>query len=69
MLKTYGCQGNLADSEKIAGILELLGFEKARNELEADFVLFNTCAIRENAEERVYGELGRFNQFKKENQI
>ena len=65
MLKTYGCQGNLADSEKIAGILELLGFEKARNELEADFVLFNTCAIRENAEERVYGELGRFNQFKK----
>ena len=65
MLKTYGCQGNLDDSEKIAGILELLGFEKARNELEADFVLFNTCAIRENAEERVYGELGRFNQFKK----
>lgn len=65
MLKTYGCQGNLADSEKIAGILELLGFEKTKNELEADFVLFNTCAIRENAEERVYGELGRFNQFKK----
>ena len=39
--------------------------KRQKNELEADFVLFNTCAIRENAEERVYGELGRFNQFKK----
>lgn len=67
LLKTYGCQGNLADSEKIAGILELLGFEKTSNELEADFVLFNTCAIRENAEERVFGELGRFQKFKKKN--
>lgn len=67
MLKTYGCQGNLADSEKIAGILEALGYEITDNELEADFVLFNTCAIRENAEERVYGELGRFQQFKKKN--
>lgn len=65
MLKTYGCQGNLADSEKIAGMLELMGFEKTENELEADFVLFNTCAIRENAEERVFGELGRFQKFKK----
>ena len=68
MLKTYGCQGNLADSEKIAGMLELMGFEKTENELEADFVLFNTCAIRENAEERVFGELGRFQKFKKKKQ-
>ena len=67
MLKTYGCQGNLADSEKIAGILESLGYTKTEDELKADFVLFNTCAIRENAEERVYGELGRFQQFKKKN--
>ena len=67
MLKTYGCQGNLADSEKIAGILELMGYEKTEDELKADFVLFNTCAIRENAEERVYGELGRFQKFKKNN--
>ncbi len=65
LLKTYGCQGNLADSEKIAGILEKMGFEKATTELQADLVLFNTCAIRENAEERVYGELGRFQKFKK----
>ena len=67
MLKTYGCQGNLADSEKIAGILEMLGFEKAVDEATADFVLFNTCAIRENAEERVFGELGRLQKFKKRN--
>ena len=67
MLKTYGCQGNLADSEKIAGILEMLGYTKTEDELKADFVLFNTCAIRENAEERVYGELGRFEQFRKKN--
>ena len=68
LLKTYGCQGNLADSEKIAGILELMGFEKTNDELEATFVLFNTCAIRENAEERVFGELGRLQKYKKQNQ-
>lgn len=65
LLKTYGCQGNLADSEKLAGILEAMGFTKATEEIEADFVLFNTCAIRENAEERVFGELGRFQKFRK----
>ncbi len=67
LLKTYGCQGNLADSEKIAGILEMMGFEAATTEAEADFVLFNTCAIRENAEERVFGEIGRFEKFRKQN--
>ena len=67
LLKTYGCQGNLADSEKIAGMLEMMGFEETNNELEATFVLFNTCAIRENAEERVFGELGRLQKYKKQN--
>lgn len=66
MLKTYGCQGNLADSEKIAGILEMMGFCETTIETEADFVLFNTCAIRENAEERVFGEIGRFERFRKQ---
>lgn len=65
LLKTYGCQGNLADSEKIAGILEMMGFSSTEDELQADFVLFNTCAIRENAEERVFGEIGRFEKFRK----
>lgn len=64
-LKTYGCQGNLSDSEKMAGILEAMGFTQTDVEVEADFVLFNTCAIRENAEERVFGELGRFQKFLK----
>lgn len=67
LLKTYGCQGNLADSEKIAGILEMMGYVPTENELDADFVLFNTCAIRENAEERVFGELGRLQKYKKQN--
>ncbi len=66
-IKTYGCQGNLSDSEKIAGILEMLGFRFANNVTEADLILFNTCAIRENAEERVFGELGRIKSLKKTN--
>ncbi len=67
LLKTYGCQGNLADSEKIAGMLEMMGFEETTDETKATFVLFNTCAIRENAEERVFGELGRLQKYKKQN--
>jgi len=64
LLKTYGCQANLSDSEKIAGILEFIGFIKTQTEEEADLIIFNTCAIRENAEERVFGELGRVSQLK-----
>ncbi|MDD3170832.1 MAG: tRNA (N6-isopentenyl adenosine(37)-C2)-methylthiotransferase MiaB [Bacilli bacterium] len=64
-LKTYGCQGNIADSEKISGILELMGFTPTDSDEEADLILFNTCAIRENAENRVFGELGRIKSLKK----
>ncbi len=64
-IKTYGCQGNLSDSEKISGILEKLGFCPIDDVREADLILFNTCAIRENAEERVFGELGRIKSLKK----
>lgn len=64
-LKTYGCQGNLADSEKIAGLLEKMGFVKTDNDETADVIIFNTCAIRENAENRVFGELGRIKNLKK----
>ena len=66
-LKTYGCQGNLADSEKIAGILEQIGYIKVDNDVEADLIIFNTCAIRKNAENRVFGELGRIKNLKREN--
>lgn len=55
---TYGCQGNEADSEVIAGILEDLGYVKAVEPYAADVVILNTCAIRENAENRIWGVLG-----------
>lgn len=67
MLKTYGCQGNLADSEKIAGIMDELGYKEVFTEVEADVIFFNTCAIRENAENRIYGELGRLKGLKNNN--
>ena len=64
MVKTYGCQGNIADSEKIIGIMDSLGFKEVFTEIEADVIFFNTCAIRENAENRIYGELGRLKGLK-----
>lgn len=66
-IKTYGCQGNLADSEKIAGILEAMGYTKTLDDESADVIIFNTCAIRENAENRIYGELGRIKGLKEKN--
>jgi len=63
-IKTYGCQGNIADSEKIAGIMESLGYNPASNEAGADVLFFNTCAIRDHAEKRVFGELGRLKGLK-----
>lgn len=67
MVKTYGCQGNIADSEKIIGIMDALDFKEVFKEEEADVIFFNTCAIRENAENRIYGELGRLKGLKKKN--
>jgi tRNA-2-methylthio-N6-dimethylallyladenosine synthase len=67
VIETYGCQGNVSDSEKIAGILETLEFTKAESFDDADLILLNTCAVRENAENRVFGELGRLKQYKKNN--
>ena len=50
---------NKADSERMAGILETMGYQEAGAELEADLVLYNTCTIRDNAEQKVYSYLGR----------
>ncbi|MDD4213120.1 MAG: tRNA (N6-isopentenyl adenosine(37)-C2)-methylthiotransferase MiaB [Bacilli bacterium] len=66
-IKTYGCQGNIADSEKIAGIMENLGYSEAPNEEASDVLFFNTCAIRDHAEKRVFGELGRLKGLKANN--
>ncbi len=65
-LRTYGCQMNLRDSETIRAILEDLGYEKEEDYLKADMVLLNTCAIRENAHNKVFGMLGRFKNLKKQ---
>lgn len=67
LIDTYGCQANEADGETMAGILSLMGFEKTSQELEADIIIINTCAIRENAENRVWGELGRLKALKRDN--
>ena len=63
-IRTYGCQGNEADSEVIAGILEFLGYKKSEEAEEADVILLNTCAVRENAEEKVFGEIGALKKLK-----
>ena len=55
---TLGCQMNARDSEKLEGMLEVMGFEKAAEESCADLVLYNTCTVRENANLKVYGRLG-----------
>ncbi len=65
-IATFGCQMNSRDSEKLQGILEAIGFVETDTE-EADFVLYNTCTVRENANDRVYGRLGFLNGLKKKN--
>ncbi|HWB65586.1 MAG TPA: tRNA (N6-isopentenyl adenosine(37)-C2)-methylthiotransferase MiaB [Mycobacteriales bacterium] len=57
-VRTYGCQMNVHDSERIAGLLEIAGYAKAPAGTTADVVVFNTCAVRENADNRLYGNLG-----------
>jgi tRNA-2-methylthio-N6-dimethylallyladenosine synthase len=58
-ITTFGCQMNKADSERMAGILEALGFERSEDPNAANLVLYNTCTIRDNAEQKVYSYLGR----------
>jgi len=65
-VETFGCQMNFRDSEKITGILTQIGYEEVDTE-EADFVIYNTCTVRENANNKVYGRLGYLGRFKKEN--
>lgn len=65
-LRTYGCQMNVHDSEEIVAILENLGFSPVNVMEEADIVVLNTCAIRENAHDKVFGYLGRLKHLKRE---
>jgi len=63
-VKTFGCQMNVHDSEKIAGMFELDGMIKANSEDNADVLFINTCTIRENADDKLYGTLGQLKQWK-----
>ena len=65
-IRTYGCQMNVHDSEEIKGILENLGFKETEDVNNADIVVLNTCAIRENAHDKVFGFLGRLKHLKRE---
>lgn len=65
-IKTYGCQMNVHDSEEIKGILENLGFTETTTLEDSDIVVLNTCAIRENAHDKVFGFLGRVKHLKRE---
>lgn len=64
---TFGCQMNARDSEKLVGVLELIGYKEEPDEEKADFVIYNTCTVRENANLRVYGRLGQLGAKKKKN--
>ena len=64
---TMGCQMNAHDSEKLSFMLTDMGYEQTETENEADFILYNTCCVRENAEEKVYGRLGYLKHYKESN--
>ena len=63
---TMGCQLNENDSEKLCGMLEQMGYERTENQKEADLALFNTCCVRENAEDKLFGKLGELKRLKEE---
>ena len=66
-IHTYGCQMNIHDSEKIAGMLRELGCTECENADQADVVVFNTCCIRETAEKKIYGHIGQLKKLKRKN--
>ncbi len=67
LIKTHGCQANFRDSETIAGLLDNLGYVPCENEEDADIILINTCAVREGAEDKVFGEVGALKRLKRDN--
>ena len=66
-IETYGCQMNVADSEVIASIMRMAGFDPTENIDEADAIFLNTCSIRENAEQKIWNRLEALNAIKKKN--
>ena len=66
-ISTFGCQMNEEDSEKLSGMLKRMGYESTENRDEASIIIFNTCCVRENAENKVYGNLGALKKQKEKN--
>ena len=66
-IRTYGCQANIRDEEIMSGILASLGMERTEDKNLATIAILNTCAVRENAEDKVYGEIGEFKALKNKN--
>lgn len=66
-IETWGCQMNEEDSEKLSGMLKSIGYSRTEVKEEASIILFNTCCVRENAENKVFGNLGALKNLKKEN--
>ena len=66
LIETWGCQMNEEDSEKLAGMLKNMDYEETLFREKADVIIFNTCAVRENAELKVYGNLGALKKLKKD---
>lgn len=67
LIKTYGCQANVRDEETLSGLLSDLGYTESSNPEECDLIIINTCAVRENAEDKVYGEIGNLKHLTKKN--
>lgn len=65
-IKTYGCQANVRDEETMRGMLEKIGYFPTENPENADLIIINTCAVRENAEDKVYGEVGNLKRLRKQ---
>ena len=68
-IMTMGCQLNENDSEKLCGMLEKMGYSQTQDAKQADIVLFNTCCVRENAEDKLFGKLGELKRIKEEKGI
>ena len=66
-IETWGCQMNEEDSEKLSGMLKSIGYSKTDNIKEAGIIIYNTCCVRENAENKVFGNLGELKHLKKQN--
>ena len=65
-IETYGCQMNVHDSERMAGLLEQSGYDRAESDADADLVVINTCSVRERAEDKLYTRLGEIKEMGRE---